>query len=33
MDGRIVLEGGNEVVERLEREGYDRIREEVAARA
>src|ERR1700727_1293397 len=27
MDGRIVLEGGNEVVERLEREGYDRIRE------
>ena len=33
MDGRIVLEGGNEVVDRLEREGYDRIREEVAARA
>jgi Fe-S cluster assembly ATP-binding protein len=33
MDGRVVLEGGNEVVERLEREGYDRIREEVAARA
>src|ERR1700727_2996637 len=31
MDGRIVLEGGNEVVERLEREGYDRIREEVGA--
>ena len=33
MDGRIVLEGGNEIVERLEREGYDRIRDEVAARA
>ena len=33
MDGRIVLEGGPELVERLEREGYDRIREEVAARA
>jgi len=33
MDGRIVLDGGNEVVQRLEREGYDRIREEVAARA
>ena len=33
MDGRIVLEGGNEVVDRLEREGYDRIREEVASRA
>ena len=33
MDGRIVLEGGSELVERLEREGYDRIREEVAARA
>ena len=28
MDGRIVLEGGNEVVERLEREGYDQIRQE-----
>ena len=33
MDGRIVMEGGNELVERLEREGYDPIREEVAARA
>ena len=33
MDGRIVLEGGAELVERLEREGYDPIREEVAARA
>jgi Fe-S cluster assembly ATP-binding protein len=33
MDGRIVLEGGPELVERLEREGYDRIREEVASRA
>jgi Fe-S cluster assembly ATP-binding protein len=33
MDGRIVMSGGNELVERLEREGYDRIREEVAARA
>jgi Fe-S cluster assembly ATP-binding protein len=33
LDGRIVMEGGNELVERLEREGYDRIREEVAANA
>ncbi len=33
MDGRIVMNGGNELVERLEREGYDPIREEVAARA
>ncbi len=33
MDGRVVLEGGNELVDRLEREGYDPIREEVAARA
>jgi Fe-S cluster assembly ATP-binding protein len=33
MDGRIVIEGGEELVERLEREGYDPIREEVAARA
>ncbi len=32
MDGRIVLEGGPELVDRLEREGYDPIREEVAAR-
>jgi Fe-S cluster assembly ATP-binding protein len=28
MDGRIVLEGGVELVERLEREGYDKIRQE-----
>jgi Fe-S cluster assembly ATP-binding protein len=28
MDGRIVLEGGVELVERLEREGYDEIRKE-----
>src|SRR6059058_5716597 len=33
MDGRIVMEGGEELVERLEREGYERIREEVGARA
>jgi Fe-S cluster assembly ATP-binding protein len=33
MDGRIVMEGGVELVERLEREGYDPIREEVGARA
>jgi len=33
MDGRIVLAGGPELVDRLEREGYDPIREEVAARA
>src|ERR1700716_306559 len=33
MDGRIVLEGGVELVERLEREGYDRIRQEVGASA
>jgi Fe-S cluster assembly ATP-binding protein len=33
MDGRIVMEGGEELVERLEREGYDPIRGEVAARA
>jgi Fe-S cluster assembly ATP-binding protein len=31
MDGRIVLEGGVELVERLEREGYDEIRQEVGA--
>jgi Fe-S cluster assembly ATP-binding protein len=31
MDGRIVLEGGVELVERLEREGYDQIRQEFAA--
>ena len=33
MDGRIVMRGGPELVARLEREGYDPIREEVAARA
>jgi Fe-S cluster assembly ATP-binding protein len=33
MDGRIVMEGAEELVERLEREGYDPIREEVASRA
>jgi Fe-S cluster assembly ATP-binding protein len=33
MDGRIVMEGGQELVERLEREGYDPIREEVGANA
>jgi Fe-S cluster assembly ATP-binding protein len=33
MDGRIVLEGGPELVDRLEREGYDPIREQVAAGA
>jgi Fe-S cluster assembly ATP-binding protein len=33
LDGRIVLEGGVELVERLEREGYDQIRQEVAAGA
>src|SRR5271154_499192 len=33
MDGRIVLQGGVELVERLEREGYDQIRQEVGARA
>jgi len=33
MDGHVVMEGGNELVDRLEREGYDPIREEVAARA
>src|SRR5207302_2885448 len=31
LDGRIVLEGGVELVERLEREGYDQIRQEVGA--
>ena len=31
MDGRIVLDGGVELVERLEREGYDQIRQEVGA--
>jgi Fe-S cluster assembly ATP-binding protein len=33
MDGRVVMEGGTELVERLEREGYDPIREEVGASA
>jgi Fe-S cluster assembly ATP-binding protein len=33
MDGRIVLEGGVELVERLEREGYDQIRQQVSASA
>jgi Fe-S cluster assembly ATP-binding protein len=33
IDGRIVLEGGIELVERLEREGYDEIRQEFAATA
>ncbi len=28
LDGRIVMEGGVELVERLEREGYDEIRRE-----
>ncbi len=31
LDGRIALEGGVELVERLEREGYDQIRQEFAA--
>ncbi len=31
LDGRIVLEGGVELVERLEREGYDEIRREYGA--
>jgi len=31
LDGRIVLEGGVELVERLEREGYDQIRAQFAA--
>src|ERR1700677_554666 len=31
MDGRIVLQGGVELVERLEREGYDQIRQEYGA--
>jgi Fe-S cluster assembly ATP-binding protein len=33
MDGRIVLDGGEDLAARLEREGYDPIREEVGARA
>src|ERR1700689_1760941 len=32
LDGRIVLEGGGELVKRLEREGYDEIRQEFGAR-
>ena len=31
LDGRIVLQGGVELVERLEREGYDQIRQEFGA--
>ncbi|HEV2981344.1 MAG TPA: hypothetical protein VGX51_07910, partial [Solirubrobacteraceae bacterium] len=31
LDGRIVLEGGVELVERLEREGYDQIRQQYGA--
>ncbi len=31
LDGRIVLRGGEELVERLEREGYDQIRQEHSA--
>jgi Fe-S cluster assembly ATP-binding protein len=31
LDGRIVREGGPELADRLEAEGYDRVREEVAA--
>ncbi|HEV2981243.1 MAG TPA: Fe-S cluster assembly ATPase SufC, partial [Solirubrobacteraceae bacterium] len=31
LDGRIVLEGGVELVERLEREGYDEIRQQYGA--
>jgi len=33
IDGRVVLDGGPELVERIERDGYDPIREEVGARA
>ncbi len=33
LDGRIVKEGGSELVDQLEREGYDWIREETAATA
>ncbi len=33
LDGRIVLEGGVELVEQLEREGYDQIRQEFGATA
>jgi len=33
IDGRIVMSGGNELVERLEREGYDPIREQVSSGA
>jgi Fe-S cluster assembly ATP-binding protein len=32
-DGRIAKEGGPELVEQLEREGYGRLREEVGAAA
>ncbi len=33
LDGKIVREGGNELVEQLEREGYDWIKEEVGSNA
>jgi Fe-S cluster assembly ATP-binding protein len=33
MDGRIVLSGGPELAERIEREGYEAIREEVSSGA
>jgi Fe-S cluster assembly ATP-binding protein len=33
MDGKIVLSGGPELVDRIEAEGYDQIREEVGASA
>jgi Fe-S cluster assembly ATP-binding protein len=33
MDGRIVLSGGPELAERIEQEGYEAIREEVASGA
>jgi Fe-S cluster assembly ATP-binding protein len=32
LDGRVVLDGGPEIVDRIERDGYDPIREEVDAR-
>ena len=32
IDGRLVLDGGVELVERLESEGYDRIRQEYGER-
>ena len=33
MDGRIVLQGGPELADRISRDGYDEIRREVEARA